>query len=317
MIDGETYFVKRVPGNARAIELALTPESAADVAGAIVPLSFPSRTADAIKRTNYGAAYVFERSDSNSPWLETQKLVASQPGPNQFFGASVAIRGNDVLVGAPGDEQSNSDEAAYFYNVLNGNWVLKSRQSASGDFGRTVALAGNFGTVHFGQSSRANDFAVIGAPLEDRAFAYRVTEISVSLWSTLTATEPQDGERFGASLAATSRPRVDNINGNNDTTQIQRIVVGAPLWNGPGAIVGGTPRDDQGRAFVFDVVGSNWVSVARLTADGGLPTAEADPEAASSKQFGAAVALDSRYVIVGAPKSSSGTSNGAGAAYIF
>jgi hypothetical protein len=317
LIDGETYFVKRVVGNARAIELTLTPEAATDPSGAIVPLAFPARQADAIRLTNYGAAYVFERSDINSPWIETQKLFASQPTAGHFFGASVAIRGFDVLVGAPGDTDSDAGEAAYFYSLSNGNWGLKSRQSGSGDFGRTVALAGNFGTVHFGQSSTSGDFAVIGAPLSDLASVYRVTSVSVSHWTTLTATEPQAGEQFGAAVAATTRPRTDNINGTNVNTQISRIVIGAPLWDGPAAYTGDVPHAEQGRAFVFDLVGSNWVSVARLTAEGGLPVAEAATEARTGDRFGAAVALDHRYVVVGAPNHQSGTSLQTGSAYIF
>jgi hypothetical protein len=318
LVDGETYYVKRVPGDAKAIELALTPEAAGDVSGSIVPLVFPTRGADAIKLTNYGAAYVFERSDASSPWIETQKLFASEPSPGHFFGSSVAIRGNAVLVGAPGDTGNNTgNEAAYFFGLLNGNWELKSRQKGSGDFGRTVALAGNFGTVHFGQSSTANDFAVIGAPLGDEASVYRVTSVSVSPWTTLKATEPQSGEQFGSAVAATSRPRVDNINGSNETTQINRIVVGAPLWDGPAAYTGDTLHTDQGRVFVFDLVGSNWASVARLTAEGGLPIAEVATEARTGDRFGAAVALDSRYVVAGAPGHESGNSRQTGSAYVF
>jgi hypothetical protein len=119
LVDGETYYVKRVPGDAKAIELALTPEAAGDVSGSIVPLVFPTRGADAIKLTNYGAAYVFERSEASSPWIETQKLFASEPSPGHFFGSSVAIRGNAVLVGAPGDTGNNTgNEAAYFFGRL-------------------------------------------------------------------------------------------------------------------------------------------------------------------------------------------------------
>lgn len=97
LVDGETYYVKRVPGNAREIELASTPEAAGDVSETIVPMAFPARGADAIKLTNYGAAYIFERSDASSPWMEAQKLFASVPSSGHFFGSSVTIRGDAVL----------------------------------------------------------------------------------------------------------------------------------------------------------------------------------------------------------------------------
>ena len=54
--DGQVYYVKRVDSNAMAIELALTPELANDPAGAVVPLSFPTREPDELHQTNYGAA---------------------------------------------------------------------------------------------------------------------------------------------------------------------------------------------------------------------------------------------------------------------
>ena len=49
---------------------------------------------------NPGAAYVFERQ-ANGTWVQTQKLIASDPGPQNFFGFSVAINGDSILVGAP------------------------------------------------------------------------------------------------------------------------------------------------------------------------------------------------------------------------
>src|SRR5262249_62219455 len=88
-------------------------------------------------------------------------------------------------------------------------------------------------------------------------------------------------------------------------------VFGAPLWDSDAA------HADQGRAFVFDLINNSWVRVARLTADGGLPEAEAALEARLNDRFGAAVALDDQYVVVGAPGHQSGTALQTGAAYVF
>ena len=76
--------------------------------------------------------------------------------------------------------------------------------------------------------------------------------------ATLKASEQDGGEHFGAAI--------DMVSG--------RIVVGAPLWDNP-KDAGEALYADHGRAFVFEGSDSTWTRVARLTADGGLPEAEA------------------------------------------
>lgn len=52
--------------------------------------------------TDAGSAYAFRRSGST--WNQEVKLTANDPAPADFFGSSVAISGNTVLVGAEGDD---------------------------------------------------------------------------------------------------------------------------------------------------------------------------------------------------------------------
>ncbi len=254
--------------------------------------------------SNYGAVYVFERSGSAGAWIEKQKLRASDSGRNRYFGASVALRGAEILVGAPGAPGPNASEAAYFFNLNNGNWQQQGDPvTGTGDFGRSVALTAAY--------------AVIGSPATPSggaAAVYYVSAGSVSLWTTLTpsdtASYPQPDQQFGAAVAASS--------------QVNRIVIGAPSWNDPSE----PETVQQGRAFVFDFIGGNWIPVASLTAEGGLPEAEAKNERLSDGghfggHFGAAVALDSQYVVVGAPghtafdAAKSMNLDHAGTAYVF
>jgi hypothetical protein len=65
-----------------------------------------------------GAAYVFKRTGTN--WSQLAYLKASNTGASDFFGHSIAISGNVVVVGAP-SEDSNA-------TVVNGN---QSNNSAS------------------------------------------------------------------------------------------------------------------------------------------------------------------------------------------
>ncbi|MBS0263399.1 MAG: hypothetical protein JSS02_15765, partial [Planctomycetes bacterium] len=287
LIDGRVYYVKAISFDKKSIQLSETPS------GQVVDLNASTThpSADSFTEANFGAAYVFERTTANGIWTERQKIVANDSAPDRNFGAAVAVRGNEILIGAPVTANSDSNEAAYFFTLFNGNWQQQSKQTGSGDFGRAVSLAGAFG--------------VVGAPQANStglAYVYSVSVASIAYTTTLTASDAQTGEQFGAALAATTN----------------RIVVGAPEWDAPTnyAYPGDASHNQQGRAFVFDLTGSTWVRVARLTADAGLTQAEATSEARDGARFGAAVAADGKYVVVGAPGQSSPTSQ-TGSAYVF
>lgn len=73
-----------------------------------------------------GAIYLFERSGST--WNQLQKIVASDRGTNDSFGEVIALSGNYLLAGAPGDEQDangngnvqNSGSAYFLQGTLLG-----------------------------------------------------------------------------------------------------------------------------------------------------------------------------------------------------
>lgn len=55
--------------------------------------------------TNAGAAYIYEKISGT--WSEQQKIVSSSRVANSYFGSSVSIYGNDIVVGASGFIQIN------------------------------------------------------------------------------------------------------------------------------------------------------------------------------------------------------------------
>jgi hypothetical protein len=92
--------------------------------------------------TNRGAAYVFTRSGSK--WMQQAKLMASDGVSYDYFGTSVSIRGNAVLVGCDGKDKFKG--AAYLFEKEAGAWVEKAKLSladaAQNDtFGFSVALS--------------------------------------------------------------------------------------------------------------------------------------------------------------------------------
>lgn len=99
-----------------------------------------------------GAVYIFER-DNNGVWNETQKIVAMQREQGEFFGSSVAINGNQIIVGAS-QEYSLGDVSAQYGAIYifeqDGNGVYNEIQKIRPDalmhqskFGHSLAVDGN------------------------------------------------------------------------------------------------------------------------------------------------------------------------------
>ena len=100
---------------------------------------------------NSGAAYVFERSlVAPWNWSEQAKLTPIGAAANDAFGFSVAILGNQVLVGAPSvDAAANTQDvgAAYEFQRSGTTWTEVEKHvhyspTANDRFGNSVAIAG-------------------------------------------------------------------------------------------------------------------------------------------------------------------------------
>jgi len=94
-----------------------------------------------------GSAYVFTREDDM--WTEQAKLIASDGAEGDYFGASVSIAGDNILVGAWGKDTSGGGDAlgcAYLYTRSGSTWTEKAKITASDGaaedrFGFAVAVS--------------------------------------------------------------------------------------------------------------------------------------------------------------------------------
>lgn len=70
-----------------------------------------------------GAAYVFERA--GGVWAQTAYLKASNSDAGYFFGANVAIDGDTILIGSPGESSIGGENsgAAYVFSREAGSWA--------------------------------------------------------------------------------------------------------------------------------------------------------------------------------------------------
>jgi FG-GAP repeat len=252
------------------------------------------------------------------------------PSLDDRFGDSLATIGNNLVVGAPGDDTAGRNAgAAYLFNAVTGN-LLRTFQKP------TPVVGDNFGSevVTFGNN------ILIAAPLDDTGAtdagaAYLFDSVTGTLLRTFQNPTPAAGDRFGSSLA---------VVGNN-------ILIGAPLDD--------TGATDAGVAYLFDSVtgnllrtflrpnpgvGDNFGSSGAASGDNiliGAPGITLNPNSpgagaaflfdsvtgdllktfvrpyyqTASDNFGTAVGFVNNKVVVTSPSSSFG--QGSGEAYLF
>ena len=112
-----------------------------------------------------GSAYVFEQQPDGT-WPEADKLIASDGANADYFGFSVAISGDYVVVGSWLDDDfgSGSGSAYVFERQSGGTWLeedklLPPNMWPGGHFGQSVALEGEIaliGTIHDRVSGQSN-----------------------------------------------------------------------------------------------------------------------------------------------------------------
>lgn len=230
-----------------------------------------------------GAAYVFVRSGGS--WAQQAELSASDGGPGDQLGTSVAIDGDTVVAGAPEHDAGQVDcvGAAWVFVRSESSWAQQARLEP----GDGAALAG------FGRSVAVTDDTIaVGAPGHEvgetpYAGAVYVFARSGNSWAqqaVLSAGESL-GQAFWLGWAV-------GISGDT-------IVAGAP-WSSPDE-----GPDDTGSAFVFVRSSSGWAQHQRLTTGG------------VEYEFARSVAIAGETIVAGAPNHQVGAIPWAGAAYVF
>ena len=244
---------------------------------------------------NSGSAYVYVKP-ADGDWseaMEVAKLTASDGAGGDFFGGSVSVEGDTIVVGASGDDdhRSNSGSAYVFVKTADEDW------SEAKEVAKLTASDGR-GDDHFGYSvSVDGDTIVVGAHgvSEGRkaqsGAAYVFVRPDGGAWATatetvkLTASDGQGNDYFGYSVSV-----------DGDT-----IVVEASRDDDNGS--------NSGSAYVFvKPDGGAWATateMAKLIAS----------DRASNDEFGSSVSMDGNTIVVGAYGDDGPTNSGS--AYVF
>jgi hypothetical protein len=235
-----------------------------------------------------GAAYVYDLGQISSPdpaWTIPNPTPIGTGFLGDYFGESVAIYGEKILVGSQNDDSEAVDAgSAYLFDLGTANptlpiAMLSAPSPSSFDrFGSAIGVSG--GRV------------LVGVPADDTAardsgaaYVYDITSAAPSvplLQLTNPSAVPYEG--FGRATA---------ISGN-------RVVVGVPNSNA-GTIAG------AGRAYVYDITGTSpaqpWLALT-------------NPQPAEFDGFGSVIAMSGSRVAVGVPADGAHASQ-FGSVYVF
>ena len=186
-----------------------------------------------------GSAYIFGYEGGN--WIHQADLAASDAAPGAYFGQSVAVQGDVLVIGA---RNANPREAGavYFFRKYEEGWteiakVFPETGKKNDQFGFTVAISGDLVTVG---ARRADPDA-----LEDAGavYVYSVNGDSVEPVARLTPGDARAKDEFGQSVA------------------IAGDIIAAGAW-----------KDDRklGSVYLFRQNGGQWTETGKLSASDGV-----------------------------------------------
>jgi hypothetical protein len=183
-----------------------------------------------------GAVHMFNRCITPGRLTYTGSFRSPDAAAGDLFSSSMALFGNELLVGSP--NLNGSSGATYYYTYNGSTWVLKQKllqtQGANGNrFGAAVAFR--------------NGLAVIGSPGKpDVGQAELFKKGSNGVWTSLGELVPPTSDGTWGSF------------GRQITVTPDRVVVGAvPDWTSPGL---------KGAVFVYRRTGDALTLETQLTA---------------------------------------------------
>jgi len=286
-----------------------------------------------------GSAFIYDLAGP-TPTLPMITLTNPSPSSGDLFGHAVAISGNRVVIGSPGEDTDATDAGVVYVYDLSGaapavpQFVLRNPSPATNEgFGFTVAISG-------GLVVAATPFDGTGAPFAGSAYVFDLAGAAPTApVYTLSNPNPAASDQFGYAVAISGTQVVvganqdDTVGTDAGSAYVYDLGSASPstpvltLPNpAPGTgdnfgysvaisgalVVVGVVYDDQGATdaggvFVYDLA-SGTPGVPALVLNNPVPE--------MGDYFGSAVAISGTRVVVGTPNDDLGAAN-TGAAYLF
>ena len=239
-----------------------------------------------------GSAYLFKRnSDTTNDITQIAKMKADPSEYVDYFGRSVSISGDYIVVGGDEHDGVTSDNT---YNGIGAAFVFKRDSDTS--VRRLTKLKAHdpeywdgFGVA----VSISGDYIAVGAPFEDTTASgagstyifKRNSDTNIAEIAKIQAENAGAGDYFGTSVS---------IDGDY-------IVVGAPYED--------TTESNSGSAYVFKRNSDSINDVVEIAQIQGH-------DAQYNDNFGTSASIDGDYIAVGAPYEDT-TATDSGSTYIF
>lgn len=282
-----------------------------------------------------GAAFVYHKDASTSMWQEAAILVSDVAGDLDYFGSSIAIGDDRIIIGSPGNDERGSNAGAVFvFAEPELGWALQERISAP-DAGPGDRCGSNVATFE--------DKVLVGCPYgfgssiqSGTAYLFRLAGTTYVLEHKFNPPSEDVGQLFGSAVGISEKgvfigapgPSTEYPDGavhifRSDTEGWRPAEVlsagdrvasrgfGAVLNLDDDVLIIGAQRMEgehlaPGSAYVFGFAGDSWELETRLR---GTDIDRADG-------FGSSVAVQNGHALVGAAGDAEAGSN-AGAAYHF
>ncbi|WP_439585380.1 T9SS type A sorting domain-containing protein [Dyadobacter bucti] len=234
--------------------------------------------------TPEGLAYILQNVGGSWKQVKIIRSPTVDQDPS-YFGTTVAISGDYVIVGAPQRDEDSVNVSTTTLTNTGAAFIYKKDQGGPNRWGLVKKLNASYknGDEEFGVSVHINgDYAIVGAHRESEdaanasplshagaAYIFKKNQGGTDNWGEVRKITPPDraaGDNFGKAVA---------ITGNY-------AIVGAPFSDAAGAAY--IFRGDNGGA-------DNWGYSARLVSEGHI----------DGESFGASVAISGDHAVVGAP----------------
>ncbi len=241
---------------------------------------------------NSGAVYVFVRD--NNQWVQQAYIKPSHIDFEIDFGRSLAIDGNTLVVGSPGDNReatginppaSNNNApqsgAVYVFTRVGSTWsqqadIKPSNTKIGANFGHSIAIDGDTIIVGAdGESSDGSDPLDESLSRSGAAYIYARTGNTWVEEDYLKASNLDEDDRFGWSVDVSGGTVIVGAFGEDSS--------GAQASNG---------SENAGAAYVFTRTGTNWSQQTYLK----------DRLLNENDKFGYSCAIDGDKIVIGAPE---------------
>lgn len=208
------------------------------------------RPDDGVSGSFSGSVYVFRRDGNN--WNQEGKLVPVDGAAGDYFGVSVSVQGDTILIGADNDDEVGPDSgSAYVYRHDGSAWNLEKKlvpddAEPNDFFGSAVSLD--------------NGTALIGAygdnglsPFWDEAsqqgsvYLYRLEETVAPTDMVISHQVVNENEPAGTAVGT-----LTTIDGNTGDTFTYFLISGSGDTDNASFSIGGNNQDQLLTAAVFD-----------------------------------------------------------------